>query len=1026
MPLKFKIIHKGLTLIAVPLIFGIAFGLLLLHGLAECNQKCQHELRLKDAMIAGDVIMRRLFAARICAVSYFASKDDYFKESFTANIADAIRRYKYLQGLLKNESFMQKPMEDLKREIKLNSARYRVFLNSSMPGTDLSRLYGMRGHTQTSMFFSMRPAFLLVEQLQDYVGNEARAVVSSMNRLQLSLVGGLLCSVFITIVLSIYFSLNITVRLLKIVDNTMRLSKGLPLNSPVKGQDEIAELDQFLYKSANEIRELESFKKELIGVVSHELKSPLSSVEGFLGGFAAGVFGELSNKARDKAERAHKSIKRLMGLVMELLDLDRLESGKFDMNPAPVSVNEIVTASVDAVRELSERSGVVIETKIAGEQVFADRGRLVQVVVNLLSNAMKFSPPGGIVTVEASQLDGCLQCRVSDQGRGIPEAFRKEIFEPFKQVDGKDATSKKGTGLGLTISRSIVEQHGGKIGVDSVEGQGSTFWFKIPLGGDAPACDGAGDLSAQLSGSSVEAVSPLRHSSGFRGGRFNILQKGLILVSVPLIFQIGFVSVISCLFQQIREQVRREEQSKEIVDAVNRMEEKLTKGIGAGTMYVATQDAELLRSWRTSKQDAFLLFERAQKLSAADAGQRENVRKIGEWLTQSCDALDKMVNTKETDLAILLRNSGLVKNARPLQASQPGQEGLLSFERETGEKLASQRMQMLRNLETALAVGIILNMLVSTCLAFYLMRSITSRLRHVMTNTARLVGREPLELPIKGSDEIAYLDRIFYEAGKHLVELETFKRELISIVSHELRTPLMAVLSSLELFSAGAFGELTEKASQRLKIAEEETNRLIRLINNLLDIEKMEAGKFILDSREVSVSEILERSISAVAGLAERAEIKLEVLPADCVIQVDCDRICQVIINLLSNAIKFSPAQGVVNIAVEPGDSVVEFRVCDQGRGVPDELKAKIFDRFVQVEKKDASERGGSGLGLAICRAIVEQHGGIIGVESKLGRGSTFWFRLPAGGTGQACPVPPAAPGISQAAVSGEKSCGSL
>jgi signal transduction histidine kinase len=130
--------------------------------------------------------------------------------------------------------------------------------------------------------------------------------------------------------------------------------------------------------------------------------------------------------------------------------------------------------------------------------------------------------------------------------------------------------------------------------------------------------------------------------------------------------------------------------------------------------------------------------------------------------------------------------------------------------------------------------------------------------------------------------------------------------------------------------------------------------------------------------------------------LAEAKKITMEPVVANNLsLTADRDRLCQVLINLLSNAIKFSPENGIIQVAVEQIDAKLEFKVMDEGGGIPEDLRLKIFDRFVQVDKSDESVRGGSGLGLAIARAIVEQHNGEIGVESRRGGGSTFWFRLP-------------------------------
>lgn len=158
----------------------------------------------------------------------------------------------------------------------------------------------------------------------------------------------------------------------------------------------------------------------------------------------------------------------------------------------------------------------------------------------------------------------------------------------------------------------------------------------------------------------------------------------------------------------------------------------------------------------------------------------------------------------------------------------------------------------------------------------------------------------------------------------------------------------------------------------------------------------MDAGKFVLDKVEFKVGDIIEPTTAAVAPLAEKKHIKLELdgTGGELTLCADRDRLSQALINLLSNGIKYSPDNSTVNFSVQRKSSEVEFRVIDHGGGISEELRQKIFDRFVQLEKSNA-DRIGSGLALAITKAIIEQHGGTIGVESAIGTGSTFWFTLP-------------------------------
>ena len=227
-------------------------------------------------------------------------------------------------------------------------------------------------------------------------------------------------------------------------------------------------------------------------------------------------------------------------------------------------------------------------------------------------------------------------------------------------------------------------------------------------------------------------------------------------------------------------------------------------------------------------------------------------------------------------------------------------------------------------------------------------------------------------------------------------KLAQMKKDFVATVSHELRTPLTSIRGSLSLLAGGALGELPDEALEVVQIAERNTLRLIALINDILDLERLEAGKLEIAVRPTPVATIVERSLEAVRAVADQAGIRIEVPSAEGTVLADEDRIVQVLVNLLSNAVKFSPRDSVVTVAAAPEkDGFVELRVTDRGRGIPSSHKDLLFQRFQQVETSDAKKKGGTGLGLAISKAIVDQHGGTIDVDSVLGQGSTFRVLLP-------------------------------
>ncbi len=230
-------------------------------------------------------------------------------------------------------------------------------------------------------------------------------------------------------------------------------------------------------------------------------------------------------------------------------------------------------------------------------------------------------------------------------------------------------------------------------------------------------------------------------------------------------------------------------------------------------------------------------------------------------------------------------------------------------------------------------------------------------------------------------------------------DLDSVKDEFISTVSHELRTPLTSIRGALGLLSAGLLGNVDPKAQNLLRIASSNTERLIRLINDILDLERMESGRAPLKLRRCSMYDLAHEAVDTMSTVADGAGIKVELIsdaPRDSIyFDADSDRILQVLTNLLSNAIKFSPAGSTISVQIDSNPNSLLVKVVDQGRGIPVDKMEAVFDRFQQVESSDSSKKGGTGLGLAICRSIIQQHGGAIWAQpNKAGPGTTLWVQL--------------------------------
>lgn len=599
--------------------------------------------------------------------------------------------------------------------------------------------------------------------------------------------------------------------------------------------------------------------------------------------------------------------------------------------------------------------------------------------------------------------------------------------------------------------------------------------------------------------------------------RFNLrlIHKLLILVAVPLVFELVFGAFLLDVLRQAEEAGAREHRAREAVASLNSIYDRITETsrmVGTAVLRKNGAPAALDFHQMTATIPGDLTNLKDQL--ADDPAAIQDADKLEQTLNASLRILDEVFSQLEAGERL-----PALQHLRDLRGAIPDLVTRLNDLRQRCSRIADDNFEQDRrqrkNLRGVILYGLAVNFAIAAGLVLFINRNVTSRLAVVMENTRRLSKRQELLPQVSGGDEIAHLDKVFKDMAMALEmahqkeraiidtmpaglviadstgliqminptmsrflhfqsdelnglpvvsilhsekkegadreifeeliakatdrtdersvkrkngeifpvelsvtsftvfsnqywllvmlditerkEIERLKQEFVSMVSHDLRTPLTSIQVFLNMLARGLFGQVPENVLKKATMADRNASRLINLINDLLDIEKMESGQLSLACENTTIQSVIERSVESVRAFAEQHGIAIESGgTADAQLYADGDRLVQVMVNLLGNAVKFSPRGTAVSVAaLEEEDGFLTVKVIDHGRGIPGHLRQTIFERFKQVEAKDSTEKKGTGLGLAICKAIVEQHGGTIGVESEPGEGSTFWFKLP-------------------------------
>jgi signal transduction histidine kinase len=983
-----RIFHKGLILLFVPLLFEVVVAASLIY--------LQH--------LYGESV--KVEALRKQFVFHINEFWFYYTNMTTTNLGrafikdypvsferahKALEEYRLLKAMVADDPQQQQRLADIETCFQRSRALTRELKPISGDSIgQLARILALKSNLNTCKHLlaaNIEGGDLIRSFRQHELRQSAGAAerVRTVARLiDLVLVGAIVGSALIASLLFRYFMRGIHKGVRTLLLNIRRFKNGEPLVPAIGGTDEIALLDKRFHEMAEEVTSAQKMKQSFVSTMSTEFRVPISATRDYLVKLSEGSDRALPERARTRARTTEQSLQRLIGLMNDLLTVQAPGASRVDIRPRTCSFDEIIRSSIDAVFAYAERSGVRLEVQSGQVEVYADPDRIVQVLVNLLSNAIKFSPAGSTVAISTEAADDQVEVRVVDKGRGVPLHLREAIFERFRQVTATDATEKGGTGLGLPICKEIVELHGGSIGVESEEGQGSTFWFRLPA---RPA---AGPVQAPVAGTSP-AATPKVHVR--RMVPKTIYAKGLILICVPLLVELAFGVSMFVLQRYYAEKLAKERAAVEIIFHANEMWINCTElGFMKGYVnFFGGADLPIEQRLNRISEEYVLL----KKLVAGDPVQRANLERVRAFTHQAVELTDRFRpvasrgQAASQKMRLLMDNLDLLSQIRTLVdhiADEIKLFGDPEFLQSTTAIAEVEKNTAL--VDRAVLAALAASTLVALLLFAYFIRSINNGVRLIVENTDRF--REGVELvpPPRTGDELSEVGAAFYEMAQEIREAQRTKQAIVSMISHDLRSPLTSVLGYLSNLTSGVFGEASQETMDGARACERDIERLIRLITDLLDLDKIEAGKLELRPRMLAVNQVLEQAISSVTPLAQESGIAIEGAESSVGVYADPDRIAQALANVLSTAVRLSAPGSCVSTSVGTHDGEAEITVRTTGARLPQGELDWLFDRYRPSES-------GLRLELPISKEIVRLHGGEIGACADLPDGLRFWLRLP-------------------------------
>ncbi len=482
--------------------------------------------------------------------------------------------------------------------------------------------------------------------------------------------------------------------------------------------------------------------------------------------------------------------------------------------------------------------------------------------------------------------------------------------------------------------------------------------------------------------------------------RFSLASKGIVLVAVPLMVEFLSLTWLWCAVVDANKQAKKEANARDIAAESSRiMNSFIQLGSQVFTYRIAGSSnemehyQELRKSMQKSTQHLTELstdLSQAEQARVAVIQNRMNnaVSLVGGYITEMSSPTHHLGSF---DVGAFRKH--LISQIEPVRSEVKYFTDLSKTNESFGqwtERASNQRHVLL------IAAVVLPNILMGLTAALFYARSVRNRIKLIDENVTRFLLGQLLGGQMKEEDEISDLDAAFHRMAKKLIAADLEMRKHYESMQTNLSEPLRSLRAVLQSSADSQTGELTESGRTKLLKSVATVDRLTALIEELGRIDEVGAEGLKIDVADCRLEDILASSVNSVAEFAGKKDICVSFeCSENLTLCADFARLVQVLVNLLSNAVKFSPRGSAVKVYSQLAANAVTIHVKDQGPGISAADQGKLFQRFEQIESIKSADAKGSGLGLSICRDIVAAHGGVIGVDSEVGSGSDFWFRVP-------------------------------